>query len=253
MRREPSVLRSVVFNIVFYVVTAAYVIVGSFLLLGPRSWAMAGLRSHARTILFLLRHIVGMKMEVRGAEHLPVGAALVAAKHQSAWETFALIPLFRDPALIMKRELMWIPFHGWFSKKFGMIPIDRRTATGPLRQLLRDAKNRAAQGREILIFPEGTRRSPGAPPDYKTGIVFLYDALGLPCVPVALNSGCFWPRRSFMRRPGTVLVEVLPPLPAGLPKRTFLRDVEERIETASDRLRVEAEQKENIDSAVPPV
>lgn len=253
MRGEPSVLRSLVFNAAFYVVTAAYVILGSFLLLGPRSWAMAGLRAHARTVLFLLRHIVGLKMEVRGREHLPAGAALVASKHQSAWETFALIPLFRDPALIMKRELMWIPFHGWFSKKFGMIPIDRRTATGPLRQLLRDAKDRAAQGREILIFPEGTRRPPGAAPDYKTGVVLLYDALDLPCVPVALNSGCFWPRRSFIRRPGTVVVEFLPPLPSGLPRKTFLHDLEERIETASEKLRLYAEQKENIDSAVQPV
>ena len=96
----------------------------------------------------------------------------------------------------MKRELFWIPFHGWFSHKFGMIPVDRDKGPAALRRMLREAKKRVADGREIIIFPEGTRRAPGAPPDYKTGVVLLYDALGVPCVPVALNSGLFWPRRS---------------------------------------------------------
>jgi len=184
--------RSLLFNVLFYVTTVLFVLLGSPLLFGPRRWAMAALALHGRFELWLLRTIVGTKLEVRGLEKLPAGACLVAAKHQSAWETFGLMPLFRDPALLMKRELFWIPFHGWFSQKFEMIPVDRDRGPSALRRMLREAKKRAAQGREIIIFPEGTRRAPGAPPDYKTGVVLLYEALGIPCVPVALNS----PKRS---------------------------------------------------------
>ncbi len=176
---------------------------------------MAALKVHARFELFLLRTIVGIKMDVRGTEKLPQGACLVASKHQSAWETFALIPIFRDPTLLMKRELFWIPFHGWFSHKFEMIPVDRDKGPTALRAMLREAKKRVADGREIIIFPEGTRKAPGAPPDYKTGIALLYDALNVPCVPVALNSGLFWPRRSVMRKPGTIVVEILDSIPPG--------------------------------------
>jgi 1-acyl-sn-glycerol-3-phosphate acyltransferase len=231
--------RSLLFNLLFYVTTTLFVVLGSPLLLAPRQWAMAALRVHSRFELWLLRVICGTKFEVRGREHLPDGPCLVASKHQSAWETFALIPLFRDPALLMKRELFWIPFHGWFSKKFEMIPVDRDKGPAALRRMLREAKKRIEAGREIIIFPEGTRRPPGAPPSYKTGIVLLYEALGVPCVPVALNSGLFWPRRTLTRRPGTIIVEILPPIPPGLPKKEFLERLEATIETASDRLLAE--------------
>ncbi|MGA7456577.1 MAG: lysophospholipid acyltransferase family protein [Methyloceanibacter sp.] len=236
--------RSLLFNLLFYVTTALFVVLGSPLLFGPRRWAMAALAIHSRFELWLLKIIVGTRLEVRGAEKLPKGACLVASKHQSAWETFALIPLFRDPALLMKRELFWIPFHGWFSKKFEMIPVDRDKGPAALRRMLHEAKARIADGREIIIFPEGTRRAPGAPPDYKTGVILLYDALGVPCVPVALNSGLFWPRRSFTRRPGTIVVEFLDPIPPGLAKAEFLKRLTQAIETASNRLLAEAEAQE---------
>lgn len=236
--------RSLLFNLLFYVTTTLFVVLGSPLLFGPRRWAMAALAIHGRFELWLLKLIVGTKLEVRGAEKLPKGACLVASKHQSAWETFALIPLFRDPALLMKRELFWIPFHGWFSRKFEMIPVDRDKGPAALRRMLREATKRVADGREIIIFPEGTRRAPGAPPDYKTGVVLLYDALDIPCVPVALNSGVFWPRRSLERRPGTIVVEFLDPIPPGLPKAEFLARLTEAIETASTRLLAEAKAKE---------
>jgi 1-acyl-sn-glycerol-3-phosphate acyltransferase len=241
--------RSLLFNLLFYVTTALYVVLGSPLLFAPRSWAMAALANHAHFELFLLRHIVGLKLEVRGHDKLPRTACLVASKHQSAWETFALIPLFRDPALLMKRELFWIPFHGWFSKKFEMIPVDRDKGPAALRAMLRETRKRVVDGREIIIFPEGTRRPPGAPPDYKTGIVLLYEALGVPCVPVALNSGLFWPRRSLLRRPGTIVVEFLDPIPPGLPKSEFLSRLIESIETASNRLLAEVKAKEPASSA----
>jgi 1-acyl-sn-glycerol-3-phosphate acyltransferase len=236
--------RSLLFNLLFYVTTALFVVLGSPLLFAPRRWAMAALAVHGRFELWLLKLIVGTKLEVRGAEKLPKGPCLVASKHQSAWETFALIPLFRDPALLMKRELFWIPFHGWFSHKFEMIPVDRDKGPAALRRMLREARKRVADGREIVIFPEGTRRAPGAPPDYKSGVVLLYDALGIPCVPVALNSGVFWPRRSLKRRPGTIVVEFLDPIPPGLPKAEFLKRLADAIETASTRLLAEAKAKE---------
>jgi len=237
--------RSLLFDLLFYVTTTLFVVLGSPLLFAPRRWAMAALAVHSRFELWLLQAIVGTKLEVRGKDKLPDGACLVASKHQSAWETFALIPLFRDPALLMKRELFWIPFHGWFSKKFEMISVDRDKGPSALRRMLREAKGRAAAGREIIIFPEGTRRAPGAPPDYKTGVVLLYDALSVPCVPLALNSGLFWPRRSLIRRPGTIIVEFLDPLPPGLPRAEFLARLTSAIETASVRLIAEAKSKES--------
>ena len=240
--------RSLLFNVLFYVTTTLFVVIGSPLLFAPRRWAMAAFAVHGRFELWLLKTIVGTGLEVRGQEKLPEGPCLVASKHQSAWETFALIPLFRDPALLMKRELFWIPFHGWFSKKFEMIPVDREKGPAALRAMLRETKKRVADGREIIIFPEGTRRPAGAPPDYKTGVVLLYEALGIPCVPVALNSGLFWPRRSLLRRPGTIVVEFLDPIPPGLPKAEFLSQLTESIETATNRLLAEAKAKEPASS-----
>jgi 1-acyl-sn-glycerol-3-phosphate acyltransferase len=235
-----TVLRSALFAPVFYINTALFVVLGSFLLLGPRRYAMMGLRAHAIVTLWLLKVIVGTRMEVRGRDKLPTRPYLVASKHQSAWDTFALIPIFADPALVMKAELRHIPFYGWFSRKFEHIFVERARGSAALRKLERDAKARAQAGREVLIFPEGTRRAPGAEPDYKSGAVALYEDLGLPCVPMALNSGLYWPRRKLMRYPGTIIVEILDPIPAGLPRKAFRAELEARIEAASNRLIVEA-------------
>jgi 1-acyl-sn-glycerol-3-phosphate acyltransferase len=229
-------LRSLIFQVVFYLNTAVILILGSPLLLGPRSWAMAGLRFHAVTSLWWMRVICGTHMEVRGRDRLPAGPALVASKHQAAWETFALVPLLRDPAIVMKEELLSLPLYGWFSRKFEMIPIRRELGPRALRLMAREAAKRAAMGRDVLIFPEGTRRPPGAPPAYRPGIALLYEELGLPCVPVALNSGLFWPRHSLERRPGTIVVEFLEPIPPGLPRKVFVATLQERIETATARL-----------------
>jgi len=233
-------LNSILFAVAFYLATALFLVLGSPLLLGPRQWAMAGLRAHARTCLWLLKHIVGTGVEVRGLERLPRGPVLVAAKHQSAWDTFGLVPLFRDPALVMKVELMRIPLYGWFSRKFGMIPIRRDTGPTALRAMLREARARVAAGREVLVFPEGTRQAPGAPPAYKPGLLLLYDGLNVPCVPLALNSGVFWPRRTLMRYPGTIVVEILESIPPGLKRREFEAEVIRRIEIGSARLLEEA-------------
>lgn len=229
-------LRSYLFALAFYVTTALFLVLGSWLLLGPRRWAMAGLKLHAIVSVWLLRVIAGTRLEVRGREKLPKGAYLVVSKHQSAWDTFGLVPLFRDPAIVLKDELKWIPFYGWFCVKFEHILVKRDKAAKALKQMIADAQSRAAQGREIVIFPEGTRQAPGAPPDYKPGYVALYEALELPCVPLALNSGLFWPRRQLVRHPGTIVVEFLDPIPAGLPRKEFRAMLEARLEAASQRL-----------------
>jgi 1-acyl-sn-glycerol-3-phosphate acyltransferase len=233
-------LRSIVFAAVFYVTTALFVVLGSFLLFGPRRYAMMGLKAHAITCLWLLKWIVGTRIKVRGRAKLPKAPYLVASKHQSAWDTFALIPIFSDPALVMKAELTLIPFYGWFSRKFEHVFVRRERGPSALRKLVSDAKQRASASREILIFPEGTRRMPGSLPDYKPGAVALYEGLGLPCVPMALNSGLYWPRRTLRRYPGTIIVEILTPIPAGLPRAKFRALLQQRIEDASNRLISEA-------------
>ena len=238
-------IRSLLFAVAFYINTALFVVGGSFLLFGPRRYAMMGLKTHAIVSLWLLRWIVGTRMEVRGREKLPKAPFLAASKHQSAWDTFALIPIFDDPAMVMKAELAHIPFYGWFSRKFEHVFVERSRGPSALRNLVRDAKARAAAGREVVIFPEGTRRAPGAAPDYKPGAVALYEGLKLPCVPVALNSGLYWPRRKLMRYPGTIIVEILDPIPAGLARGEFRAELEQRIETASQRLIGEAARAPN--------
>lgn len=231
-----AMLRSLVFTAVFYINTALFLIFCSPLLLAPRRWAMAGLKAHALASIWWMRVICGTKLKVCGRFNLPEGPALIASKHQSAWDTFGLIPYTRDPAMIMKQELLSLPLYGWFSRKFEMIFVQRELHASALRRMAWDATQRVAQGRDIVIFPEGTRRAPKANPDYKPGIALLYETLNIPCVPVALNSGIFWPRHSLVRRPGTLVVEFLQPIPPGLPRKEFLSLLQERIETATSRL-----------------
>lgn len=229
-------LRSALFNVLFYVNLALFLLLGSGFFLTPRKWSVAALKVWARTSLWLLRVTCGIAMEVRGREHIPKGAALVAGKHQSLWETFAILPLLDDPAMVIKRELAWIPWFGWFALKFKMIPVERSAGAAALKDLIGKSKTAVDLGRQIVIFPEGTRRAPGAPPDYKPGTAALYLKLGVPCVPFALNSGLFWPRRTFMRFPGTIVLEFLPAIPPGLSRRDFATRLETAIETATSRL-----------------
>jgi len=236
-------VRSALFYPVLYINWALFLILGSWLLWAPRRWAMAGLAIHGRATVWLLRLICGTGMEVRGHEKLPAGPVIVAAKHQSTWDTFALIPLMRDPAFVMKAELLSIPIYGTFCRKFELIPIQRELGPAALRLMAREARSRAAQEREILIFPEGSRKVPGSPPNYKPGIALLYQDLQLPVCPLALNSGAFWPRRSFLRYPGTIVAEFLDPIPAGLPRQEFMQRLEETLEAASGRLLAEARQE----------
>jgi len=240
---EKSVLvvRSVIFNVAFYLVLFIYLIAALPTLLLPYRAIIEVAKSWGRVSNWLLRVICGTRVEFRGVEKIPRGALLVAAKHQSMWETFAIIALFADPAFIIKRELMWLPFFGWYTWKGRMIPVDRGARGVALAGLARSAGVAFANGRQIIIFPEGTRRPAGAEPNYKYGVVHLYAETGAACLPVALNSGLFWPRRSFLRYPGTIRLEILDPIPPGLDKQAFAAELRERIETATARLVAEGE------------
>lgn len=228
--------RSLLFNIAFYLNLLIYMLAALPTLLMPRRIVLAAAKSWARSSLWLLRVICGTKVEFRGLEKLPKGAFLVAAKHQSAWETFALVPLFADPAFIIKRELMWIPIFGWYNWRAEMIPVDRGARAQALAKMTERARLELGRGRQIVIFPEGTRRPPGAEAKFKYGVAHLYAATGASCVPVALNSGLYWPRRSFRRYPGTVRVEILDPIVAGLEKKDFIMRLQKDIETATAQL-----------------
>jgi 1-acyl-sn-glycerol-3-phosphate acyltransferase len=230
------VIRSVIFNIVFYLVLFVYLIAAMPTLAMPRGALWAMVKNWSRVNLWLLNVICNIGCEFRGLENIPKGAALIASKHQSMWETFALITVLDDPAYILKRELLWIPFFGWCAAKAEMIPVDRGRRSQALAAMTERAKKETARGREIIIFPEGTRRAPGAEPKYKFGVAFLYTELGVPCVPVALNSGLFWPRRSFRRYPGVVRVEFLPPIEPGLDRQVFYDRLQDAIETKTAEL-----------------
>jgi 1-acyl-sn-glycerol-3-phosphate acyltransferase len=229
-------VRSVVFNVAFYANLVVHLVVALPTLLLPRRFVLAFIRSYARTTLWLLRAICGIAVEWRGLDKIPPGACIVACKHQSAWETIALYAVMRDPAYILKRELMWLPVYGWYARKVRLIPVDRSAGMTALSRMAAIAQRELEHGRQIVIFPEGTRRAPGAEPDYKPGVAYLYGKAGVPCVPVALNSGLFWPRRSMHRLPGTIVVEALEPIPPGLDRRTFLARLEGAIEPATARL-----------------
>ena len=234
------VVRSVLFNILFYLNTVVFLIIGLPTFLMPYQAIVEVAKTWGRANLFLLRVVAGVKFELRGRDRIPPGALIVASKHQSAWETFALMHLFASPAFVMKRELLWIPVFGWLMFKGRMVGVDRSAGMRALIGLAAAARAELARGRQLIIFPEGTRRPVGAEPAYKSGIAFLYAQAGVPCLPIALNSGVFWPRRSILRRPGTVVVEILDPIPPGLDKKAFVARLEQAIEPATARLVAEA-------------
>jgi 1-acyl-sn-glycerol-3-phosphate acyltransferase len=238
-------LRSAIFNVVFYVNLILFLVIGSPLLLGPRIWAIRALQLWAKSSLWWLRVLCNISIEVRGGEHIPEGAALVAGKHQSLWETFAILPLLDDPCMVLKRELIFIPLFGWFGLKFRMIAVERSAGSAALRNLVKRGKEEVARGRQIVIMPEGTRKGPDDAPDYRPGAAALYGQLGVPCVPFGLNAGLFWPRRKFLRIPGTIVLEFLPAIPAGLKRAEFQSRLVAAIETSTTTLMAEARAKQN--------
>jgi 1-acyl-sn-glycerol-3-phosphate acyltransferase len=231
-----TAIRSLLFNVLFYVNLVFFLVLGSPFFFTPRIWSIRALQVWARSSLWLLRVVAGIGMELRGREHIPHGPALIAGKHQSFWETFAILPWLDDPAMVLKKELVYIPWFGWFARKFRMIAVERSAGSAALRNLVRQAEACIAAGRQVVIMPEGTRRAPDDPSAYKPGAAALYATLGVPCVPFALNSGLFWPRRKFLRHPGTIVLEFLPPIPPGLPRKAFQAALEGAIEPATQAL-----------------
>ena len=229
-------LRSILFVALFYVWSVIVAVGLSPFLLGPRSWAMELMRVWARGIIWLLRVVCDIKVEVRGKEHMPKGAALVAPKHHCMFDVFAQFAYLPDACFVMKKELTWIPFFSWWGMRAKMIVVDRAGHSTALRKLIRDSKERFAQNRQLLIFPEGTRSVPGAPADYKPGIAALYREIDVPVHPVATNAGVHWPKHGFLRKPGTIVFEYLEPIAPGLKRAEFMRLLQDRIETASTKL-----------------
>jgi len=229
-------LRSLVFNVLFYLLLVFWMILAIPTFVMPRRAIMKIARIWARNSIWLMRVICNIKVEYRGLEKIPKGPLIVASKHQSMWETFALLQFFDQPLFIVKRELKRIPLFGWYLMKSNMIGIDRSAGGRSLLQMARRAGAEVRRGRQLIIFPEGTRMAVDAPPQYKTGVAQIYVDCGVACLPVALNSGLFWPRRTFMRYPGTLVVEFLDPLPPGLSRREFIARVSTVIEEASQRL-----------------
>ncbi len=241
------VLRSLVFNIAFYANLVAQMIVWTPLyFLSPRHRAWFVPKFWARTSLWLHDKLAGTRAEITGLENLPEGSFILAPKHQSFWDAIAFFPYLDDPLYILKRELTWIPFFGWYVMKMRMIPVDRGSRAKALKQVVAATKEELARNpRQLIIYPEGTRRAPGDEPSYKYGIVELYTRLGLPVVPVAHVAGLYWPRRVFMRYPGTIRARFLPPIPPGLGKEEFMSRLIGETETACDALLVEAAQAPN--------
>ncbi len=234
-------LRSLVFNVTALICNLGFFILmlPAFVLPYPQFMAVVG-KTWMRMTLFLFHNIIGVEREVRGRENLPVSEGyIVAAKHQSAWETMAVAYEVPFPTWILKRELMWVPLFGWYLKKVELIPINRGKRSKVVFEMNKCAHERIAQGRQVMIFPEGTRRPVDAPPDYKSGVAHLYDELKVQCVPVAHNAGLCWPKRGFVKHPGKIVMEILPPIPAGLGRREFFTRLQNDIETASNRLLVE--------------
>ncbi len=229
-------IRSLLFNIGFWLATFIIGTLGLPFAIAYRPFAFIVARIWALTALWLLRVICGITYEIRGKEYIPQGAALLASKHQSAWETIVFWALLRRPIFVLKRELIYIPVFGWQLLLLKSIYIDRSSGASAMKHMLRQAKARTDENSTVVIFPEGTRIAPGTNSAYHPGIAALYNHLQLPVIPVALNSGFYWGRNAFTKTPGVIKVEFLPPILPGMKTREFLPLLQSRIETASAAL-----------------
>jgi 1-acyl-sn-glycerol-3-phosphate acyltransferase len=231
-----TAIRSLAFNLAFFLWTALAMIAFLPVLLMPYGATYWFGRQWVRVSLWLLKHLVGLDHRVVGLEHAGRGPAIYAAKHQSSWDTLIFALYLHLPAYVLKRELLFLPLFGFYLLKAGHIAVDRSAGASALKKMLAAARLRRDQGRDILIFPEGTRVAVGGHRPFQPGIAALYGQLDLPVVPVALNSGLYWGRRSFHKKPGTITLEFLPAIPPGLPRRAFMAELEKRLEGASMRL-----------------
>ena len=242
------VLRSIVFNFLFYCIWSPLIVIGlAPCLLLPRGFAVWVATLYQDGPYYLAKYILGIDYELRGAEHRPAsGAYIVASKHESAYETLLLYQLFGDPTIVLKKELLSIPVFGWFLKKLEVISIDRGNSGQSKNSLAIGAQRMREQNRPIIIYPQGTRvgvDTTTAEKPYKGGVSKLYGAVNLPILPVAINTGLYWPRNSFWKYPGKVVIEFLPLIPTGLPPESILKMLETQIEEASAKLAAEGRAK----------
>ena len=235
-------VRSLAYNAVFYLNLIVQMLFWTpFYFLAPRHMAWIVPKFWSNSSLWLLAKVAGTRSRIVGLENLPDGPFILAPKHQSFWDAIAFFPYLKDPLYILKRELLWIPFFGWYVMKMRMVPVNRGKRSIALKQVMARTREEMRSGRQLIIYPEGTRRAPGAEPSYKWGIVELYAELGMPVVPVAHQAGLFWPRRKFLRHPGTIDARFLKPIPAGLGKEEFLNRLMAETEAACDEMLVEIE------------
>lgn len=230
-----TLLRSLIFAFWFYATMAVYGLFFMPLVLMNDRYVWVGMRTWSHAILFGLRWFCGVRVKFEGLEHVPQGPALLASKHQATLDTLLPVHFVKEPVFVVKRELQDAPVFGFYMKR-GMIPVDREAHAKALKDMLRAARAAIAKGRQIVIYPEGTRQELDAAPDYKPGVAAMYRDLGLPVTPIALNTGVCWPANGLLRRPGTVTIKVLPPIPAGLSREDFMRRLEDAIEGESQAL-----------------
>lgn len=235
--------RSLLFNLAFLFWTVSWGTLCLPMLLLPPPYVAKVARVWVKVMFVLLRWIVGLGMEVKGRENLPAGSFILASKHQSAWETMAFFAIFHHPAVVLKRELLRIPFFGWHLGRSGQIPIDRGGRLQTLKKMTDAAQAICEQGRPVVVFPEGTRVRPDETRRYHPGVYAIYEACGVPAVPVALNSGCFWGKGAFLKYPGTVTIAFEPPIAPGLAREAFMDQLKERIEPATAALVSQAAQE----------
>lgn len=227
--------RSILFACYLYTVPFMIFLSLTPSLLNPR-WARWTVRLWASAALWGLRVICGLSYRIEGAEHVPDGPCLIACKHQSMWETVALIPILKNPLFVMKAELLKMPIYGWWAKAARNIPVDREGRGSALRAMVRAAKERIAEGCQIIIFPEGTRVAPGETAPYQPGVAGLYGALDVPVVPAGLNSGLYWISGTVIRKPGVITIRFAPPIPPGLGRKAFMQQLSDEIEDATRAL-----------------
>jgi 1-acyl-sn-glycerol-3-phosphate acyltransferase len=237
MSHSLAFLRSFVFNILFIFWTSLVVVVCIPTIIMPRFAVFGVAKYWGLGVQFLLKYCVGITYEIRGRENIPEGPAIIASKHQSAWETTMIHALVPGCAVILKRELTWIPLFGQLLLKARSITLHRSKGSRILPQLIRQAKERLNDGQKVFIFPEGTRRAVDAPPQYKSGIAMLYRESQVPVVPAAHNAGYFWARRDFIKKPGKIVFEFLPAIQPGLEGDAFMKKLTDAIESTSNSLK----------------
>ena len=228
--------RSFLFNICYYGCLAIASVTFPLLYIMPAHYTIIATSFCCKSILFCMRKIAKIDIEIRGIENIPKGKAIIASKHQSAMETFFFHTILNRCVYVLKRELLFVPLFGWSLAKSGCVGINRKAGGSALKKMLSGCKKALDKGNQIIIFPEGTRRMPDAEPSYQSGIALIYSACNTPVIPVALNSGLFWPKRSFIKKQGKIIIEFLKPIETGLDKREFMKKLEESIETSSQRL-----------------